>query len=88
MTVKFRKKLQTNHYKMFSAKYLIVVALLVFCLVCQEAVEAHFLGKVEHDVHKAAEKVDKVAKTIAKAKGAIAAGTAVAGIIAGAAAVA
>lgn len=35
---------------MYSAKYLVVVALLVFCLVCQEAVEAHFLGKFGHDV--------------------------------------
>ncbi|XP_054092116.1 uncharacterized protein LOC128924167 [Zeugodacus cucurbitae] len=73
---------------MFSAKYLVVVALLVFCLFCQEAVEAHFLGKVGQDVHKVAQKVDKVAKTVEKARGAIAVGTAVAGIIGGAAAIA
>nr|XP_014088290.1 uncharacterized protein LOC106616248 [Bactrocera oleae] len=67
---------------MFSAKYLIVVALLVFCLFCQEVVEAHF----RHELHKAAHKVDKVAHAVHKAQKVIAAGSVVAGAIADAAA--
>ncbi|CAD6992230.1 unnamed protein product [Ceratitis capitata] len=86
-SAEFLEESQTSNYKMSAAKYLIVMALLVFCLFCQEAVAHHF-GKIGHEVHKAAHKVDKVASHINKAKHAIEVGGAVAGVIAGAAAAA
>ncbi|XP_073820254.1 uncharacterized protein [Musca autumnalis] len=63
-------------------KYFAFLALLVLCLLGQQATEAHFLGKFGHRLDKAAKHVEKVAHHIDNAKKVIEVGGIVAGAIA------
>ncbi|XP_037824541.1 uncharacterized protein LOC119612753 [Lucilia sericata] len=63
-------------------KYLAFLAILVLCLLGQQATEAHHhFGKVGHELDKGVKKASKVVDTVNKAKTVIEAGSAIASAV-------